>query len=279
MRHAFTHLRGLVLRARISGFTLPYTEMLLSTLFGAGVDYDVPSKSAWPPPPFPKPSLFNSPPIRAGSTTPRSTFEVTLTRSPSFAQSFEDELTKYETKASIQHMLVPRYNIEAEDSYDSCSDTGYKSYVPQRRPSSSASRVSKKTIVGTLARLSAKSQFDDEEVASMNTSEDRREYLTPTPDQASRCRTPTSPNTMNTINERDPAFLRTVSALQSPALRSALLMKPRPYSDPSSEKRKPETLMDANRGKGYLGVQPHFGDTKKIYTKLLNKLRGRAVTN
>ena len=106
-----------------------------------------------------------------------------------------------------------------------------------------------------------------------------RSLLTPSPNQASGCIGSTSPNTMNEINEKDPAFLRTMKALQSTDNIPNLAGRYRPYSYASPDKIGPDIpITVGGRSMTSAGCRSHSDGTKRKYS-FLDMLRGRRGTS
>ena len=457
MREAFRQLRGYVLRARLSGFTEAYTEMLLTTLFGVGreLDFTTPCESAWPPREYSR-SAMRSPSFMGSEfQSPRTTFQLFVPPSPNFAQSFEEEMMRYESTSSVEYTMMIEGHTSMEDRYYGYLEEGLESHSPlgfeavivspstnssddglymRRRstlwtqptideeviltntvdsdkvhspvivsstpdggetpkassphiqpPSNNAapsstveyeqaletivaidvlgddlsptpkssslraqSTLSHVALIGTVdgapvSEAAAPSTYPSDEAAptatpltpqplclnnkfstinilqdveatlaqnlaqeippvdsgSLDTTDPteaqihlinneidlgtnlstERSLLTPSPNQASGCIGSTSPNTMNEINEKDPAFLRTVKALQSTDNTPKLAGRYRPYSYASPDKVGPDIpITVGGRSMTSAGCRSQSDGTKRKYS-FLDMLRGRRGTS
>jgi hypothetical protein len=301
----------------------------------------------------------------------RTTFEISLTRSLSFAQSFEDEMARYEPTNSIEYTLMAgEHATNTDDGHYTCLEEGTNSYVPRgyepiiasavpsedgsptrkhsssqiqstdsdeiaptstvdsekayeptiasAAPSEDGSPTRKRsnpqvkptnneiaptsavnnertlstpspnqefgrltsTSSDTVNKIGEQIQSTDNEIAPTSTVDGERAFLTPSPSQESGRLTSTSPNTMNKINEQDPAFLRTVKALQLTDIVLDPPRKQRPYSYASPEKVGAVVLITVGgRSKTSSSNRPQSDGTKKKYINFLDKLRGRRTTS
>lgn len=273
---SFANGRGLFQRFRMSGFSLFYTQELLTVIFGDSdsendLDFLHPSEPAWPPVPAPYPYKFDPPLLANSSTSARSIYEITLSRSPSFAKSFEEELSS-RSPLSETHIFESMNAIIKEEDSDGLRSPGVKLHDDACLPCGILDRAN----VGTS---SLPPDNDNSGTKSTDGTADGTACLTPTSSHASRVSSPSSPNTMNKKNEKDPAFLRTLQALQSTDLLVDTQAKPRPLSYPSPQRPKFDALLSGLSFKSTPGGSTRSESSKKRYMMFLNRLRGRAVTN
>jgi len=147
--------------------------------------------------------------LNAASTESASTFDLGLHHSRSFAEEFEEEMSRYN-----------RYSVYSATSGNESSESG-RTLTDHVRQYSSVVRET--TISNTSTHApSADSSLDSStprfqhlqpgEIMVTRTFEITSGTRTPSPKRSS---TPKSPNTLNQMNERDPAFVRTLNAIKS----------------------------------------------------------------
>jgi len=208
--------RGTLQKCRISGFPLQYAKLLLSTIFGEGdakPEYITPNDYPWPPlPPSPVCPSYG-PSLIAASMSPMD-FSLTLCRSRSFAQDFEDEIAKYEASIYSNYTTAPAdETLVNEDADAAFGETAADDF---RTNETLLLNIKSPEMVdgGTPVRCSPN------DVATPRSYHPICDEFLRTP---SDCLTPTSslpfnmpnsPNAMNQMNEQDPAFLRTLNALR-----------------------------------------------------------------
>jgi hypothetical protein len=278
----FSKLRGCLRQSRISGFPLVYTNMLLVTLFPhdlTEVSYTTPSESAWPPlPTIPATTALVDSSLEISRN---SVFEVALSPSLSFAQSFEDEMVKYESSLSdaFNYTLAPGGvvpgSVMNNVNYPSIAIEDLS--IPRRYPSIATSYMASDGGSGSSSKSNPQIHFATQELPRGFPLENNGALKLPVQSgcRAGRGLTP-SPDTMNMLNEQDPAFLRTLQALH-PDAAQASPARARPFSDPI-----PPKLMEGLPGRGNPAISslpPQVPEgTKKRYSTFLNRLRGRPIS-
>lgn len=281
----FSKLRGCIQQSRISGFPLEYTKLLLTALFASELEdipYTIPMESAWPP--LPTTSL----PTAIGRVSLEKidspNFEVTLSPSLSFAQSFEDEMVKYDSSLSdvSNYTLVaggfPReqeVEIEVLPNISSATDTSLR--ISRRYPSIAASYMTGLGAHNVTSRDNPRIHFMNQQLPRVPSVKSIGTLQVPMQPTHRNCRSLTpSPDTMNRLNEQDPAFLRTVQALQSPDVPQESIPKVRPFSDPMP----PKLVGDLPTEEDHLtlSTQPLSEGVKKRCSVLLNRIRGRTIS-
>jgi len=274
-------------------------------MYGEGDDklnYITPEECAWPPlPPRPASTVCDS--ALDGLSTRWMApygYSLTLTRSPSFAQTFEEEISKCETSLSstYTHTQGDETLVEDDNAGTPEHPTTIADHVQRHRgrmfslTASSSSSNGLLTQPSSPAETNPRIRFSGIETPQANSienlpeedtnrEEDNRALLSPTPNQDSRSGTPTSPNTMNKLNERDPAFQRTVKALRSVknTANQAARPKIRPVSFASPSSSKIDSVTSPARCQTSFETHQQSDGTKKRYTTFFNKLRGRVLSS
>jgi hypothetical protein len=230
-----SELRGTLQRSRISGFELEHTHQMLSSMFGEEdeePEYIVPLDDAWPPLPPPDISTsfssslnqsllspdisYSSSPFNPSFLSPISSFSLELDllgRNRSFAEEFENELSKY--NASIYSNYTTRAAATVKNDGESLNNDNtvtkhvrrYQAVLPTRE-FSECSTAGRSTEAGP-ATPRFNHLHENVRTTSFEVAVDR---LGVTP-------TPSSLDLLNDINEQDPAFLRALNAMRGPDLR------------------------------------------------------------
>jgi hypothetical protein len=232
-----SELRGTLQRSRISGFELEHTHQMLSSMFGEEdeePEYIVPLDDAWPPLPPPDISTsfssslnqsllspdisYSSSPFNPSFLSPISSFSLELDllgRNRSFAEEFENELSKY--NASIYSNYTTRAAATVKNDGESLNNDNtvtkhvrrYQAVLPTRE-FSECSTAGRSTEAGPATpRFNHLHEDENVRTTSFEVAVDR---LGVTP-------TPSSLDLLNDINEQDPAFLRALNAMRGPDLR------------------------------------------------------------
>lgn len=284
---ALCNLRGILQKSRISGFTLPYTEMLLCAIFAEGdidPDYNTPEDLAWPPVPAQTPFQSFDPLSNTVSTAPM--FELSFTPTSSFAQDVEDEMLKYESSVYSDKTNLPMDDSAVKEEPGlpkSGAVTSITEHVQRYQNCVGSIDASDQSKWGQSGRPNSNSdqwsshqlQFLDNPLARNTTNGSQRGLLAATPCTDSRCPTPKSPNTMNQMNEQDPAFLRTLQALRS-LDEPNIVKKPRPKSMIPSPKSTNKDVTSDARCKTSMSTYPRAEGAVRKYFSFVQRLRGRS---
>lgn len=299
-----TELRGVLQRCRLSGFTLGYTRQLLSAAFPDGdeeVGLITPSDPAWPPMPSPAaniPAYASS--LQSTSVISPDSFGLRLHHSRSFAEEFNEEVSKYRYSLLSNHQ-VRSYDGVLLDNHQGLG--GEHRDDGQQFPSVRASILSNYSIqLGspTDASTPRLESLQPGEIVCTRTFEISERTQTPPPE---RCSTPNTPNTLNKQNERDPAFIKTVNALKIQSqieannqdtafIRTMEAMRKSSQNDTppiASENRPPSMLISttttvvetpAQRSASAMSARTDDskGSFKRRYLSFIDRVRGRADT-
>ena len=278
-------LRGILQRCRISGFPSDYTKLMLSAIFGDGLqepNFIVPSDSAWPPVPVPvvEPlaitsylpamrvpvGLSGTLPIRrhfsdeiASSVFP--TLSLTLHHSRSFSDEMEDEITRYGSLFDFDK------TVAGESPKESHHNVNVLSTEEQRGSNIRASIISDGTSLGSPVDASTpRESLVFGEILCTRTFSLSESHRSLSP--------PRSPETLNKLNERDPAFIRAV-----PSKRSSRTSTSSIASHCTTNNENIVTMIEspALRSTSSMSARTD-GSIKRRYTSLMDKLRGRANT-
>jgi len=206
-------LRGILQRCRISGFTLDYTKTMLSAVFADGdqePELTIPNDCAWPPvPPPDTDSIYYYSSLNATSAEPGSFFGLRLHHSRSFAETFEEEI---DNRYSTYSNYTATSGNESSESGRTLTDH-VRQFPPGRERTISNSSTHGPSANSSLDPSTPRFQhLQPGEIMVTRTFEITSRTRTPSP---KRCSTPKSPNTLNQMNERDPAFVRTLNAIKS----------------------------------------------------------------
>ena len=229
-----SELRGTIQRSRISGFELDHTHQMLSGMFGdedEEPEYIVPKDDAWPPLPPPDISTsfssslsqsllspdigFSSSPFNPSFLSPMSSFSLDLDlldRNRSFAEEFEDELSKYDASIYSNYTTTAAMAMENDGMSLNNDNTVtehvriYQAVLPTRQ-FSEGSTAGRTTEAGQATPRF--NHFHEDEIVRTTSFEVAVDRLGITP-------TPSSLDLLNDINEQDPAFLRALNAMRGP---------------------------------------------------------------
>jgi hypothetical protein len=294
-----TNLRGILQRCRVSGFTLDYTKHILSAAFADGdkePKFIKPNDCAWPP--VSARSVTN--PSYASSLHPVSEpLGLRLHHSRSFAEEVEEGMKRFSILSSrsiVSHtdglLEEQRRRDQSNDAltddtqqYSSTRESMFSNFTSQNEfespPDASTPRLQQGEIMCTR---------------TFEVSEGTR---TPSPE---RCSTPKSPETLNKLNERDPAFIRTLNAIktqsqieaneQDPAfIRSVEGLRSNPQTEtppilgedrPRSFMPSTTTTIQSPAERSALSMSARTNETTGIirrrYLSFVGRLRGRADT-
>jgi hypothetical protein len=311
-------LRGILQRCRISGFTFDYTQLLLFSAFGEGdnePDLILPHDTPWPyfTPIIESPVIISylpalsAPPAPAGlgltfdhrrsfsdassAPAPFPDFGLTLHHSRSFSDEMDDQMSRF---SSLFDFTIPLSGPLPEDSQN---DADILHAEEQKGLTVRASFLSDgSTSLGSPTGASTP-RFDYLGFGEiMCTRTFGFSESTGTSSQ------PRSLETLNELNERDPAFIRTVSALrtqsqleaneQDPAfIRAIQAMRSSSQVDAAhiADESIPiastttVTLVEGPAQRSVSSMSARTNETKgssikRRYTSLMDKLRGRADT-
>jgi len=235
-----SELRGTVQRSRISGFELEHTHQMLSSMFGEEgeePEYIVPLNDAWPPLPPPdistsfssslnqsflSPNIgYSSSPFNPPFLSPMSSFGLELDllgRNRSFAEEFENELSKYDASIYSNYTTTAATAATAvENDGESLNNDNtvtehvrrYQAILPARE-FSECSTAGRSTEAGPATpRFNHLHEDEIVRTTSFEVAVDRLGVTL----------TPSSLDLLNDINEQDPAFLRALNAMRGPDLR------------------------------------------------------------
>jgi len=303
-----SELHGILQRCRVSGFTPDYTKQLLSAAFAVEdqeVELITPNGPAWPH----IPSLDVNAPVYTSNLHPNSAllpepFGLRLHHSRSFAQEFEEEISRFDEETykqdSMSNYVVsslggalledPGHGLGNGDS------DGIQQYSNVRGSMLSTASTQLGTPMG--ASTPRFEQLQPGEIMCTRTYEISQGTRTPPPE---RCSTPNTPNTLNKLNERDPAFIRTLNALktqsqieaneQDPAfIRTVEAMRKNSQTDApaiASENKPPSMFMPtiatvvespAQRSASTVSARTNEskGAIKRRYLSFIDRVRGRA---
>jgi hypothetical protein len=255
-------------------------------------EYIVPKDDAWPPLPPPdistsfssslNQSLLSqdigfSSPFNPSFLSPMSSFGLDLDllgRNRSFAEEFEDELSKYDASIYSNYTTTAATAVENDDDSLNSDNTvaehvqRYQSVLPARQ-FSECSTAGRTTETG-LATPRFNHLHEDEIVrtTSFEVAVDRL-GITPTP---------SSLDLLNDINEQDPAFLRALNAIRGP--------EPQPREEASRQSTTPKILsvsVESSKSCASFNVCTNTGTTpstnKKFFSFVskLPRLRGRTA--
>ena len=288
---ALCELRGVVQQSRISGFTLPYTEMLLSAIFAEGdaePEYIVPTDAAWPELPEPEPLVIHSfcPSPNPAPTAPMTpTTPVTpifesgleLSRTGSFDEDVKDEIKKYEPSVYSNYTTAPPDDALAEE--ESCpttstTGTSLSDHVRQYEvllPSSHSIFGSELSLDRYSAQKLENSCTPRSQLIHEDYLDITRRDLNAVSSMNPRHSAP-SPNTMNNMNERDPAFLGTLGLRPVPKTP----IRNRPHSVLMAfNPRKESATKPQNRCVTSMSANRKSEGAKKRYLTFVNRLRRR----
>ncbi|KAE9366945.1 hypothetical protein N431DRAFT_495309 [Stipitochalara longipes BDJ] len=311
-------LRGILQRCRISGFTFEYTKHMLSAVFGdevQGPELIIPSDPPWPPATIPvveksvvtsylpaisapaAPSGLGltlhhrrslSDDIAAPSAFP--SFGLTLHHSRSFSDEMDDEMSRF---SSIFDFTAPFTGVLLEEHRHSAEDPNTEDLKGSTVRASIISDGSTSLGSPTGASTPHFEHLGQGEILCTRTFGFSESHRSPSP--------PKSPETLNKMNERDPAFIRAVSALktqsqleandQDPAfIRAVQAMRSNSQTDapPVANENTPIASITtvtmivgpAQRSVSSMSSRPNDtkGSIKRRYTSIMDRLRGRANT-
>ena len=284
------HLRGILQQCRVSGFPEAYSKELLNSMFRYGIippEYTIAEDDAWPIPPSRRPTLLLSEPRTSEPPTPASMVslefgQLKLQHSRSFVEEMEDEMSWYSTSPkSSNYALSPRLDTPTPAKLQKQDDASkslledhvqaYKALVPEMiisepsvfdEPAPSASPSSNASL--TTPENAEPSVTKVELNLSVTTA---ATFLPRTPISKSRIPraftepSPRTPNKMNELNEQDPAFIRTVTAMRS--LDSANARRHTMIASPKTP-----------RSAGSAGTGKSTPVSKRRYMSFVNRLRG-----
>lgn len=242
---AICNLADKLHKLRIVAYPIGYSRLLLNAMFAKGFKEPkvvVPEESVWPanlptilPSPFapkihsviPKSGKEPEEQTAVQQSTPTSaTYKLNLKRSPSLVEEFENELQRYTSSSSSNYTsanevieqleekmlancfshadysqvytnLVPAFSSSASESTDDLLSIQSSQYSPATPRFQNFGDLLDVEDMRQSQRSSAKKGVRFDRLAVEVTPE----------------RLPT-PNTMNEINEKDPAFLRSLSAMR-----------------------------------------------------------------
>ena len=239
------NLRGIVQSSQISGFTIPYTHLLLSALFAVGDDelhYKTPKGSPWPiflpgsviiPTPkvvsefefgiqSKKSQLSNAMTVNEIQDVKTIT-DLSFIDEPPRVVSDTTDLGSSHAMNNSSSVIHGHDYVHAEDMEPTQDDA-----LSINRPDTSDAAVPSPCIASSsipqsgpddmiTALLSSssipQSGLEDEVTARPSTPEQNKP--TPYPNEPSGpINQPSSPNAMNKLNEQDPAFRRALDALR-----------------------------------------------------------------
>lgn len=276
-------LKGVLQRSQISGFPLNYTLELFSVLFAANyekaVSYTTPTESAWPPPPAPivhtPASFIHTPVLKSASHSPNK-FEIALPSSPSFAQLFEEEMVRYSSSDSSNYTLVSDGILSDDatnsETYSHIYETTTTMDARLRTPRTFSSNAASYMPSNTSHESSPRIRFADRETSpSVNC----HALMVPVGEHVPKRLTP-SPDTMNKLNELDPAFLRTVHALGITDIPNGSPPKSRPFSDPIIPKLTDDSPSALHRTS--TSTQQRSEDSSKRYPSFFSRFRARPLS-
>jgi len=307
-------LRGILQRCRISGFPSDYAKLMLSAAFGDGEQepaFIMPSCSAWPPVPVPviEPLVVTSylpamsAPVGLGLTLPhRRSFSaevaapsvfpslsLTLHHSRSFSDEMEDEISRYGSLFDFDKpfesklLRETQYNVGISPLQDQQAQDVRASII------SDSSTSLGSPVDASTPRTQSLASGEIWCTRTFSISESRGS-LSP----------PRSPETLNKLNEKDPAFMLPVSALKTlsqleaneqdpafirvvPSRRSSQTSTP-----PLANENVPMaptttvTMVESPALRSVSSMSTRTDDSngsiKRRYTTLMAKLRGRANT-
>jgi hypothetical protein len=281
---------------------------LLSAAFADGdqeVELITPNGPAWPH----MPSLDVNAPVYTPNLHPNSAllpepFGLRLHHSRSFAQEFEEEISRFDEE-TYKHDSLSNYIVSSlsgallEDQGHGLGNgdsDGIQQYSNVRGSILSTASTQLGTPMG--ASTPRFEQLQPGEIMCTRTYEISQGTRTPPPE---RCSTPNTPNTLNKLNERDPAFIRTLNALktqsqieaneQDPAfIRTVEAMRKNSQTDApaiASENKPPSMFMSttatvvespAQRSASAVSARTNEskGAIKRRYLSFIERVRGRA---
>ncbi|CAG8980974.1 hypothetical protein HYALB_00011082 [Hymenoscyphus albidus] len=230
---AICNLADKLHKLRIAGYPLGYSRLLLNAMFAKGFKEPkviVPKESPWPAnlptivPPVRYPSTFNSPEVPSTDVLqpmPAMSYKLNLKRSPSLVEEFENELQRYASSSSSnytsanENTLVEQLEEKVRGGFTLADHTQrYADLVPAF---SSAAGSTEDLLSAQGSQYTPATPRFQTFGDHLNVERKRRTPKGVTFDRLDApsppARLPT-PNTMNEINEKDPAFLRSVSALR-----------------------------------------------------------------
>jgi hypothetical protein len=237
------------------------------------------------------------PPQRFRLITPRQqpcTYELQVLKSPNFGEEFEDVMNKWPHSPNFTGgSLAGEPLLEDDDSAPTESDI----YIMQRshnvryrHPSRSASISTSVSIPSKmhpdskLPDLSAfKIRFDNTSTTQtgLEVDLDQTRAQTPTTNMSPSTTLTASPNTMNRLNEEDPAFQRTVNALlRSPEpeekLEPAKSTRPASYILTRSKIDRPKSPIRAKTSLGMHAQRELEKDQDKEQGTKMEQLLGKS---
>jgi hypothetical protein len=285
---ALCNLRGRLQRSRISGFTLSYTQTLLCALFAAGDEdpnYKEPEDYPWPPLP-PGSVIIPTPKIVSEFQ-----FGLESSNGRSFVEEMEDEKQDDETlmdepgnhELSQTSAYATGHGNEALATDDSTRTPRNNGIIPGRVPPYQEDMPwvteSNLSANGNPAPFISDSHFISRscfvDYGLSRSSPFDHNYPMSTPRKHSRPNAESkSPNTMNRLNEQDPAFLRTINALRSVDNQYSTPTEiMRPKSVLNSRKPRSESK-PSDRCPPSLELRRSSESTDKKYSSFLDKLKG-----
>jgi hypothetical protein len=149
---------------------------------------------------------------------PMSAFGLRLHHSRSFAEEFEEELSRYSSFSNYSTNSRDEILLEEELRRRSGSEHTLTEHVRQYstpRASTMSDTSTHAPSASAIASDSSTPRFQHlqlGEIVCTRTVEISEGTRTPSPERSS---TPKSPNTLNQLNERDPAFIRALNAMKS----------------------------------------------------------------
>ncbi|KAH7327256.1 hypothetical protein BKA65DRAFT_64838 [Rhexocercosporidium sp. MPI-PUGE-AT-0058] len=273
------HLRGILHQCRVSGFPEAYAKELLNSIFRYGIiapEYTIPENDAWPvarPPTLLLPEPPSSEPQTPISLVSMEFGQLKLQHSRSFVEEMEDEMSWYSTSPkSSNYTLSPRTDTPTPANPDDGNKTllaehveAYQALLPETVVSEPLTCVAPTTP--EPPHTSAIELAIPTNTESVQTIITVATLLPRTPAPKSRIPraftepSPRTPNKMNELNERDPAFIRTVNAMRS--LDSASARRHTMIASPKTPK-----------SAGSIGTGKSTPMTKRKYMSFVNRLRG-----
>jgi len=296
---AVINLRGILQKARVSGFPQEYSETLLHLIFNddSQEPYFSPAyECAWPPAPVETASLQWKEAITRATNA--SYFRpLHYTRSTSFAEDIKNEMLKYTSSIDSNKSTQDDASVHKQRPTPTSGTTDISSDVAQKYhdridPNPNFNNLTSSQVqfpesdannglylIGAAAASNFNSQWgtpnsEDDYRAHIDDNDSERHLLVVTPTTDSRASTPQILHEMNKRNEQDPAFVRTVDALRSidKEDKPKATKKGRAVSMIPSPVRKKEE--GADRAWASLGSKPQSKGTVRRYLNFVTRLRG-----
>jgi len=244
-------------------------------------------RTSYSPGEYPWASLPDQSPTSRFSELPYpSQFDLKLNKSPSFAQELTQDTLKHEASVSPACTTAPgketlvNYN-RSRTPRNRAPTASHVSRFQNRMPSISETGPSldEESVFQKSVKENPmpRTRFGDSGLSRTVTHE---RNITPPPRKDARCSTPPkSPNTMNRLNEQDPAFRRTLDALHSVDKQSRDPSKiAGPDSVTSSHKLSKEAKA-ADRCQTSSEERPKFDNPSRKYSSFFSRLKGGGASN